>query len=159
MYSTWRHTHNPILTVKDVMSSFFFFLIVSSSLYLISVYKTANGYDLLFPLSASTFSESMKLHIKQRKRGGDTKFSNWIFIPHKGITIGLKLLKQRMINTSVVLDVKRVTLKMPLASTVIEPMTIPRTVNKLLASCILCTWIKIPSQQWQSLDGCTVGTK
>lgn len=51
-------------------------------------------------------------------------------------------------NISVVLDVKRVTLKMPLASTVIEPMTIKKTVNKLLVSCILCTWIKIPSQQW-----------
>ena len=119
---------------------------MSSSLYLISVYKTANGYDLFFPLSTSTFSESMKLHIKQRKSEGDTKFSNWIFIPHKVLYHRVKATETKEEKYQCRLDAKRVTLKMPLASTVIGPITITKTVNKLLVSCILCTWIKIPSQ-------------
>lgn len=114
--------------------------IVSSSLHLISVYRTASQW--VWPMFSHVcfyFLRKHELHIKQRKNDCDNKFSKWIFSLFliKYDTICLKLLKQRKRKISVVLDIRRVALKMPLASTVTEPMTVTKTVNKWPVSCTL----------------------
>ena len=140
-------THTPPHLVSEGCNALLEFVliflkkIVSSSLHLISVYKTASQWVWsIFSLVCFYFLTKHELHIKQRKNDWDNKFSKWIFSLFliKYYTICLKLLKQRKRNIRVVLDIRRVALKMPLASTVTEPMTVTNTVNKLLVSCILC---------------------